>query len=121
MSSMLLPFRLAAVAGLALILPMTSASAAEDVAAKEPAATAAPVAAIARSAEAAPVAAKPVTAASATTEKAATDLGAARAAADKRVAATAPRVIRRAAPQRAFNCSGTWCGRQFVLMLGTSY
>lgn len=111
MSSMLLPFRLAAVAGLALILSMTSASAAEDVAAKEPAVAAAPVAAD-----------KPAAVASATTEKPATDLGAARAAADKRAAAPAPRVIRRAAPpQHALSCSGIWCGRQFVLMLGTAY
>ena len=41
-------------------------------------------------------------------------------------AKTAP-AVRRVAPRRAgairgnLNCSGVWCGRQFVLMLGVGY
>jgi NaMN:DMB phosphoribosyltransferase len=114
--SILIPLRLA---GLALLLSVVSASAADDAIAKDVVVTdAAPVV----------VAAQPVTPvaadkpAIATTVKAATDLGTARASTVKRVALPVPRPIHRTVPQYVhLGCSGIWCGRQFVLMLGTAY
>ena len=113
MSSMSLPL-----AGLALILSVVSASAADGVASQDVSAPAV-------------VAAQPATPApansgksprTATTEKTtATDLGAARAATARRIAAPAPRTIRRTPQHARLDCSGVWCGRQFVLMLGVAY
>jgi hypothetical protein len=120
MSLNLLPLRLA---GLALLLSVVSASAADDVVSQG---------SVARDSAPAAISAQPATpvtadagkpAATPPAEKtAATDLGAARTVAAKRVIAPTPRVIRHATPQHArLGCSGAWCGRQFVLMLGVAY
>ena len=127
MSSLSLPLRLA---GLVLLLSVTSASAADDVGAgSEAVRDSAPAVAAVQPATPAPATtadagktnAKAAT--NATVEKpTATDLGAARTSVSRRVATPTPRAIRRftAEPVR-LSCSGIWCGRQFVLMLGIAY
>jgi hypothetical protein len=116
-------------AGLAVILSVASASAADgvfsrdilsmDILSKDVITKDSATAVIAAQ-PAAPAADRPV-ATTVAEEASVTDLGAARAA-GKRIAAPAPRVFRRPAPQHArLECSGIWCGRQFVLMLGTAF
>ena len=113
MSFIYFPMRSVA-AAVAFTLSVTSACAAEDEVVKPsaPAGVAATPAAPAAAAD------KPVATASA--QKANTDLGAARIATARRT--VAHRVIHRPAPQPIrLSCSGIWCGRQFVLMLGIAY
>ncbi len=129
--SIMIPIRFA---GLAVLLSVVSASASDNVAANDivvwdnsPAMVAAQPAAPSPVA----VAVQPVTPAApdrpviaAAAEKpVVTDLGAARASIVKRVATPASRLVHRIAPPPSvrLGCSGVWCGRQFVLMLGTAY
>ncbi len=118
--SKLLPLRLA---GLAVILSVASASAADD--AVSPGGVtrdSTPAVVTVQPAASAPADAGKAAVTVAAEKSAATDLGAARAAVARRVAPPAPRVIRHATPQHArLGCSGAWCGRQFVLMLGVAY
>lgn len=117
--SKLLPLRLA---GLALILSVASASAADDAVSPGGVTRDSATAVVTVQPASAPADAGKAAVTAAAQKAAATDLGAARAAVAKRVATPAPRVIRHATPQHArLGCSGAWCGRQFVLMLGVAY